>query len=264
MTKQGFGHIYSLAKPLLLSGFLAFTGCADTVRRAEYDASRKNDAETIKALRDELTSTREFYEKTSADLKKLVTDRTTIDALIPKVAEAKEDILKQLQRDYSELTEKWKVEKESLESTRRTTVSDLEKQKRWFDKTAEPAIGKPEDADGPSTGIYADRKKIENHETRLANQKNAFHRLEENLSYQRIVQEWSYALFLEYRGPIEQGIENLQKKLDALNSVKPEERATALEAFDRDAAAFEKDIELLYEQQKEKRKKMPPRPDDKK
>jgi chromosome segregation ATPase len=264
MAKNFLGNTYKLMKPLFLTGCLAVTGCADTVHRAEYDATRKNDAETIRSLRDELTAVKSDYEKSLTDLKKLVTERTSIEALIPKVGEAKEDILKQLQKDYNELTGKWNIEKNTLENSRRTTVSDLEQQKRWFKQTAEPAIGKPEDAEGPATGIYADRKKIENHETRLGNQKNAFHSLEQNLTYQRTVQEWSYSLFLEYRNPIEQGIENLQHKLDALNSVKPEERAKAIDAFERDTAAFEKNIELLYQQQREKRKKIPPRPEGEK
>ncbi len=258
-----FGHAYRLVKPLFLAGCLAVAGCVDTLKRSEYEAARKNDAETINVLRDELAASKSMYEKSLADLKKLVTDRTTIEALIPKVGEAKEDILKQLHKDYAELTEKWNIEKNLLENSRRTTVSDLEQQKRWFKQTAEPAIGKPEDAEGPATGIYADRKKIDNHESRLENQKSAFHRLEQNLAYQRTVQEWNHGLLVGYRHSIEQGMENLQGKLDALNSAKPEERMKALNALELDITAFEKNIELLYQQQKEKRKKVPPRPEEK-
>ena len=263
MTEKSLGLFYRAVRPLLTAGLLTVCGCADTVNRAEYEASRKSDAETINTLREQLTATDNRYEKSLADLKKLVTERTAIEQLIPKVAEAKEDILKQLQKDYNELTDKLKTEKDKLDSTRRTTVSDLEQQKRWFKQTAEPAIGKPEDAEGPATGIYADRKHLENHETRLANQKKAFHNLEQNLAYQRVVEEWSYALFLGYRGNIEQGMENLQLKIDEFKHVKPEERAAKLEAFERDSAAFEKNIDLLYQQQKEKRNKMPPKPDEK-
>lgn len=263
MIKYLLGHAYTLMKPLMLAGFLAAGGCADVVPRAEYENDRKKEAETIKMLRDELTGLKTDYEKSLNDIHKLVTERTTIDALIPKVGEAKEDILKQLRKDYDELTGKWNIEKGVLENSRRTTVADLEQQKRWFKQTAEPAIGKPEDAEGPATGIYADRKKIENHETRLANQKNAFHRLEQNLAYQRTVEEWSYSLLLEYRRPVEHGIENLQRKLDTLNSVKPEERTKALGDLENEITSFEKNLEFLYQQQKEKRKKVPPRSEEK-
>ncbi len=255
-----FKHIYSSIKPLAIPGVLAIIGCSDIMTRTEYEAAS---AETKKTLREEHSTAEQRYEKALSDLRKLVTDRTTIDALIPKVAEAKEDILKQLQKDYTELTEKLRTEKEKLDSTRRLTVSDLEQQKRWFKQTAEPAIGKPEDAEGPATGVYADRKNIENHEARLANQKKAFHSLEQNLAYQRIVNEWNYKLYIEYHRKVEEHTENLQKKLDALNSAKPEEHAAAHEAFKQGAADFEKNIELLYQQQIEKRKKIPPRPDEK-
>lgn len=250
------GHMYQSMKPLVLTGFLAVAGCAGTVSRAEYDAARKSDAETIKALRDEHTAYKNEYEKSLTDLKKLVTDRTTIEALIPKIGEAKEDILKQIQKDYNELTGKWNAEKNTLENSRRTTVADLEQQKRWFKQNAEPAIGKPEDAEGPATGIYSDRKKIENHETRLANLKEALH-------HQRTAEESNDKLYREYHQSIVQIMENLQKKLYALNAVKPEERAQAKEALDSDIVTSEKNIEHLYQQQKEKRKKLPSQPEEK-
>lgn len=257
MNRDFAGNVYQLIKPLFVAGCFAVAGCADTVKRAEYETAR---SETINMLNDKLASADARYEKALTDLKKLVTERTTIDALIPKVAEAKEDILKHLQRDYNELTEKLKTEGEKLENTRRTTISDLEQLKRWFDQNAKPAIGDAKE----ETGIYADRKNIENHETRLANQKKALHSLEQNLSYQRVVEEWSYSLYLEYRAHMEQEVGNIQNRLDSLNSSKPEERAKALEAFELDVTTFEKNIELLYQQHKEKRKKMPPKPEEKK
>src|SRR5574342_751596 len=259
MNRDFMGGIYQLIKPAVIAGCFAISGCANSVNRAEYDAARKSDAETIKILTERLAESDNKYEKALADLKKLVTERTTIDALIPKVAEAKEDILKQLQKDYNELTEKLKTEGEKLEGTRRTTVSDLEQLKRWFDQNAKPAIGDAKE----ETGIYADRKNIENHETRLANQKKALHKLEQNLAYQRVVEEWSYSLYLDYRTRVENETGNLQNKLDSLNAAKPEDRAAALEAFERDVATFEKNIELLYKDHKEKRKKLPPRPEEK-
>lgn len=247
-----FGRVYSLMRPLLFSGILAVTGCADTVLRTEYEASRTSDAETIRLLREDLATTRNHYEKSFADLKILVTERTSIDELIPKIGEAKEDLSKQLQ-----------IEKDKLEKTRRAIIVEIERQKSWFKQIAEPAIGKPENAEGPSTGIYADRQRIDNHETRLGNQKRAYQHRGQNLEYERTVDVWSYGLYLEYRKPIDQGRELLQRKLDALNSAKPEERAAASESFDREAATFEKNIELLIKQQEEKREKMPPRQDEK-
>jgi chromosome segregation ATPase len=260
MDRDFGGKIYQLIKPAFIAGCFAISGCANSVNREEYDAARKSDAETIRMLTDRLAESDNRYEKALDGLKKLVTERTTIDALIPKVAEAKEDILKQLQKDYNELTEKLKTEGEKLEGTRRTTVSDLEQLKRWFDQNAKPAIGDAKD----ETGIYADRKNIENHETRLANQKRALHNLEQNLAYQKIVEEWSYSLYLDYRARVENETGTLQNKLDSLNSVKPEERAAALEAFEREITTFEKNIDLLYQDHKEKRKKLPPRPEEKK
>jgi chromosome segregation ATPase len=252
------GGIYRLIKPAIIAGCIAISGCADTVKRAEYEAARKNDAETIKTLQEQLAASDARYEKALDNLKKLVTERTSIDALIPKVAEAKEDILKQFQKDYNTLAEKMKADGEKLEKTRRETISDLELTKRWFDQNAKPAIGDAKDG----TGIYADRKNIENHETRLANQKKALHKLEKELAYQRTVEEWSYSLYLEYRSGVEQEIGNVQSKLDALNS-KPEDRAKILQTLEKDLADFEKNIETLYQQHKERRKKMPPRPEEK-
>ena len=256
-------HAYNIARPLIMTGLLAITGCADTITRTEHEAERKKYDETIQLLRDDLTGIKNDYEKSLAEIKRLVTERTTIDALIPKVGEAKKEILEQLRKDYDDLIAKWNNEKNTLENSRRKTVSDLEQQKRWFKQTAEPAIGKPEDAEGPATGIYADRKKIENHETRLANQKDTLHKLKENLAYDRIVEEWKYDLLLVYKKTVQQSYENPLKKLDALKSVKPEERAKAWEAFELEMDDFEKNIEALYQQQKEKRKKLPPRPEEK-
>ncbi len=254
---------YSIARPLVMTGILAITGCADTITRTEYEAARKKDEETAQMIREQLTAADSRYEKALTDLKKLVTERTSIPELMPLVGKAKADILEQLQKDYNDLTEKLKTEGEKLERTRRTTVSDLEQQKRWFEQTAKPAIGNPESAEKPADGVYKDRIRIDNHDTRLANQKKAFHDLEQNLVYHRTVQEWSYSIYVEFRNNIELSAEDLQKKIEALNSAKPEERATALETFERDVAIFEKKIENLYQQQKEKRKKVPPRPGEK-